>query len=284
MPTSIQIDAHHHFWQISRGDYDWMTDEVADIRHDILPQDLAPHLAKHGITGTVVVQAAASVAETEFLLGLAETCDFIRGVVGWVDLEATDAPHVFDRLQTSPKLKGLRLTLQDIEKTDWILSPAVGVNLAAMATRGLRLDALIQPRHLQVMAQVARALPDLQIVVDHCAKPVISGGADAGDLWRSGMAQLAEQPNVWCKISGLANEAGPEWSAAPLQPVVDHVVRHFGADRLMWGSDWPVLNLVGDYAAWRGVSAQLFEGRSPSERDAIFGGTACKFYQLEAGQ
>jgi L-fuconolactonase len=284
MPVPEKIDAHQHFWQISRGDYDWMTDEAAEIRHDILPSDLAPLIARQGITGTVAVQAAATVAETEFLLGLAENAAFIKGVVGWVDLEDPAAPQTMDRLLHSPLFKGVRPMLQDIEDTDWIARPQVAANLAAMADRGLRLDALVLPRHLDVLAAVAADLPELAIVIDHCAKPEIAGGADAGDAWRAGMARLASLPNLMCKISGLANEAGPGWNADRLAPVAAHVLQQFGADRVMWGSDWPVLNLAGDYNRWCAISEQLFASLSATDRAAVYGGTATRFYGLERDQ
>ena len=284
MPHSVQIDAHQHFWQISRGDYDWMDDSVAAIAHDILPDDLAPLLAQHGIAGTVLVQAAATVAETDFMLGLADVTPLIKGVVGWVDLTDMLAPATLDRLMQSPYFKGVRPMLQDIEDIDWILQPSVMTNLAAIAERGLRFDALIQPRHLDVIAQVAAALPDLPIVINHCAKPMIANGADAGNSWRAGITRLVDSPNVFCKISGLANEAGPGWSADNLQHVVDHVLKKFGPNRCMWGSDWPVLNLVGSYTWWRDVTVELFDDLSPAACAAVCGQTAVQFYGLELGK
>lgn len=284
MAAPLKIDAHQHFWQISRGDYDWMTDDVAEIRHDILPDDLAPLIARQGITGTVAVQAAATVAETEFLLALARKSGFIKGVVGWVDLEDADAPQTMDCLMQSPFFKGVRPMLQDIEDTNWISRPKVVANLAAMADRGLRMDALVLPRHLDVLAEVAAGLPELAIVIDHCAKPEIAGGSDAGDSWREGMARLAKLPNLMCKVSGLANEAGTGWNAGWLEPAVAHVLLQFGADRVMWGSDWPVLNLAGNYQQWCAVSEQLFAGLSERDRSAILGGTAFRFYGLELDQ
>ncbi|WP_035266871.1 amidohydrolase [Ahrensia sp. 13_GOM-1096m] len=281
MPQTAKIDAHQHFWQISRGDYTWMTDEVADIRHDILPKDLEPILARHAIAGTVVVQAAATIAETEFLIGLAAQNSFIKGVVGWVDLDDENAPDIMKQLSHAPILKGVRPMLQDISDTNWIKRPQVIKNLHALANQGLRLDALVVPRHLDVLADIAQQIPNLPIVIDHCAKPVIANGADAGDAWRDGMAKLALLPNVFCKISGLANEAGPHWNAAQLQPIIDHVISHFGAKRVMWGSDWPVLNLAGDYDQWRSVSDQLLSNVSQTDRDEIYGGTATRFYSLE---
>ena len=260
MSTSPKIDAHQHFWQISRGDYDWMTDGVADIRRDTLPADLSPLLAKHDIAGTVVVQAAATIAETEFLLRLAKDTPFIKGVVGWVDLEDPACPSVLDHLMVSSVFKGVRPMLQDIEDTNWILRPTVMANLAAIAERGL---------------------PHLPIAIDHCAKPVIAGGADAVNTWRDGMARLAALPNTRCKISGLVNEAGPGWNAQSILDVVTYVVDHFGSNRTMWGSDWPVLNLAGDCAQWRAVSDTLFADLNDLDKADIYGGTATRFYGLE---
>lgn len=277
----MQIDAHQHFWHISRGDYDWMNDEVVAIRRDILPPDLAPTLARHGIDGTVLVQAADTVAETDFMISLAARADFIKGVVGWVDLEQPSAPDELDRLSQSAVFKGVRPMLQDIADTDWILRPAVRANLAEVAHRGLRFDALVQPRHLPAILEVAKTHPTLPIVIDHCAKPVIAGGTDAGDGWRGDMATLAGQSNVFCKVSGLANEYGGGWSADTLRPVVSHVLDAFGPDRIMWGSDWPVLELAGTYDGWRAAAATLFDGLSGADRAAVMGGTATRFYGLE---
>ncbi|MEO9620539.1 MAG: amidohydrolase family protein [Lentilitoribacter sp.] len=280
MSTSYQIDAHQHFWQIERGDYDWMDDSVSAIRRDIFPPDLSPLIKKHEIDGTVVVQAAASIAETQFILALAERNDFIKGVVGWVDLENSEAANTLDRLLASQFFKGIRPMLQDIPDTAWIMHPTVIANLKKVANRSLRLDALITPRHLEVILQLSEKLPQLQIVIDHCAKPEFTKDEGAQIMWRNGMTKLAERPNVMCKISGLANEAGPDWNAVKLKPYIDHVIETFGPNRLMWGSDWPVLNLVGDYTRWREVSAELLKDLSDQERSAIYGGNAIKFYDL----
>lgn len=281
MARAVHIDAHQHFWQISRGDYHWMDDSVSAIRHDTMPHDLAPLIKRHDIEGTVVVQAAATVAETRFILELAKHTEFIKGVVGWVDLESPEAPSTLDRLMTIPFFKGVRPMLQDIADTNWILRPAVLANLKEVSERGLRLDALITPRHLNSVAELADHVPDLNIVVDHCAKPEIADRSEPGQAWRDGMTKLANKPNIMCKISGLANEAGPTWSAEKLRPTTDHIMEVFGSGRIMWGSDWPVLNLVGDYSRWRNVTAELLAQLSDEERTAIYGGNAIKFYGLK---
>lgn len=271
------IDAHQHFWRIARGDYSWMDDSVADIRRDILPTDLAPMAADCGVVGTVVVQAAPTLAETEFLLSLADAHPLIRGVVGWLDLEG-DVPAQIARLD-HPALRGIRPMLQDIADTDWILRPAVIEGLGHIARAGLRLDALITPRHLSVIDTLAHRLPELAIIVDHCAKPVFAG-SDPGDDWRKGLGRLAAHPHITCKISGLANEFGPGWSAQSLTPVFEHALTCFGANRLMWGSDWPVLDLAGDYPGWLRCAQDMAAGLSPDERSALFHDTAARIYDL----
>lgn len=274
-----RIDAHQHFWRIDRGDYGWMDDSTAAIRRDMLPLDLASHLSQHGIAGTILVQAAPTEAETEFLLGMARDTPFVRGVVGWADLEAPDLDARLDVL-ADPMLRGLRPMLQDIEETDWILRPAVLDGLRTMATRGLRLDALVQPRHLTALTEVAATIPDLSIVVDHCAKPAIVDGADPGETWRAEMTRLAEHDQVCCKLSGLANEAGPGWTADALRPVAEHVIAAFGPERVMWGSDWPVLDLAGSYDRWAIATAALLSDLDDDARAQVMGGTAARFYGL----
>ncbi len=271
------IDAHQHFWRIARGDYFWMDESVAQIRRDLLPPDLAPLAKAAGVTGTVAVQAAPTLEETEFLLALADETPSILGVVGWIDLTG-DVPAQLARL-AHPRLRGIRPMLQDIEDTDWILRPDVVAGLRHVAAAGLRLDALITPRHLEVIDRLARLIPDLPIVIDHCAKPVFEAG-DPGDAWRGGMAALAAHPQVFCKLSGLANEFGPGWSATALLPVFDHVLTVFGPERVLWGSDWPVLELAGQYADWIEAAREMAADLPPPAQEALFGGTARRFYGL----
>lgn len=273
------IDAHQHFWRIARGDYGWMTDQVAPIRRDILPADLEPLARTAGVTGTVLVQAAPTLDETQFLLALADRSPLIRGVVGWIDLTG-DVAAQLSRI-AHPALRGIRPMLQDIDDTRWILQDGVIDALRQVAGAGLRLDALITPFHLPVIEELAGRVPSLPIVIDHCAKPVFDG-TDPGPDWRRGINALATHPQVFCKLSGLANEFGPGWSADTLRPVFDHVLQAFGPERLMWGSDWPVLELAGTYADWLQVAQTLCADLSDADRAQVFGQTAIRFYDLDA--
>ncbi|WP_240722431.1 amidohydrolase [Poseidonocella sp. HB161398] len=271
------IDAHQHFWQISRGDYGWMDDSVAPIRRDFLPGDLAPLAAAEGVAGSVLVQAAPSLDETRFLLGLAERTPMVLGVVGWIDLEG-DAADQLGAI-AHPLLKGIRPMLQDIPETGWILREKVLDGLEAVRRAGLSLDALVTPRHLEAIDRLAAALPGLPVVIDHCAKPLFSDG-DPGAAWRAGMDRLAAHPQIACKLSGLAGEYGPGWGGAALAPVFGHVLAAFGAERLLWGSDWPVLELSGRYGDWLGTTRALAADLPASAQAEIFGGTARRVYRL----
>jgi L-fuconolactonase len=275
----MMIDAHQHFWRIARGDYTWMDQSVAAIAHDHLPADLAETAAACGVSRTVVVQAAATVAETRFLLDLAETSPLIGAVVGWLDLTGDVAAQLAGIAH--PALRGMRPMLQGIAQTDWILRPDVIAGLRQVARAGLRLDALVTPRHLDVIERLAHTIPELPIVIDHCAKPVFEG-AEPGAAWRDGMRRLSAHPQVYCKLSGLPIEFGDGWSSETLRPVFDHVLTCFGADRVMWGSDWPVLKLAGDYQGWFGAAQDLARDLPAPARAALFGDTAARFYAIPA--
>lgn len=274
-----RVDAHQHYWQIARGDYFWMGPHVQPIIRDVLPADLVPHLSAAGIDRTVVVQAAATVAETEFMLDLADTEPSIAAVVGWVDLGADDVETTLRRLAARPKFRGIRPMLQDIEDTFDILKPKHLAALDLLPKLNLRFDALAQPRHLPVVAAIADHMPELPIVVDHAAKPFIAKGII--EPWASDMAALARRPSVFCKFSGLVTEAGANWSIENLKPYADHLLTCFGPDRLMFGSDWPVVELAASYESWLAAANDLLGGLTPTERDAIFGGTAARFYGID---
>ena len=275
----MRIDAHQHFWQLAARGGSWPPPSLAAIHRDFAPADLAPLLAEYGIAGTVLVQSLPTAADTDYLLALAEKTSFIRAVVGWTDLLAKDAPAAIARLASHGKLKGLRPMLQDLDDDAWIADSALTPALTAMAAHGLRLDALVLPRHLPALLQCARDYPALPVVIDHAAKPPIAE-AEFGH-WREDMAQLAALPNVHCKLSGLVTEARPGWNVDELRPYAAHVLDVFGARRVIWGSDWPVVDLAGGYAAWLAASEALLAHLDQQDRDDIFGLNACRFYGLK---
>lgn len=275
----MRIDAHQHFWQLAARAGNWPPPTLAAIHRDFAPAHLAPLLAAHGIAGTVLVQSLPSEDDTYWLLALAEQNSFIRAVVGWTDLLAPDAAAAIACLASQPKLKGLRPMLQDIDDDQWIANPALAPALAAMVEHGVRLDALVLPRHLPALLQCARDYPLLPIVIDHAAKPPIADAAFGA--WREDMAQLAALPNVHCKLSGLVTEARPGWHVDDLRPYAAHVLDVFGPRRVIWGSDWPVVDLAGGYAAWLAASEALLAHLGQEDRDDIFGRNACRFYGFE---
>jgi L-fuconolactonase len=274
------IDAHQHFWQVARGDYGWLTPEVGAIYRDFGPQDLLPHLRACGIHGTVLVQAAPTLQESLYLLELAEQTPWVLGVVGWIDFEAADALAQIEQLAAHPKLRGIRPMVQDISDDDWLLRPEFGRVFKHIAALGLTFDALIYPRHLPRLLRLLDRHPELRCVVDHCAKPQIALGEF--EPWASELARIARETSAFCKISGLATEAGPDWSESRLQPYVEHVLTAFGPERCLWGSDWPVLERVGTYEAWHRTAQALLAGLDEPARAAVFGGTAIAVYRLDA--
>jgi L-fuconolactonase len=277
---TIMVDAHQHFWSLARADYGWLTPALQPIYRDFGPEELRPVLGRHGIGRTILVQAAPTVAETRFLLDLARRTGFVAGVVGWTDLAAPGAPDAIASLAKEEKLVGLRPMVQDTPDDDWLAQKHLAPAFEAMVRGGLVFDALVLPRHLSRLLGVVERHPALRVVVDHGAKPEIQAGRF--DDWAGDMQRIAEAPNVFCKLSGLATEAGEEWTAATLGPYVDHLLAVFGPGRLIWGSDWPVVELAGGYERWRAATQQLLAPLSAEERDAILGETAARAYRLDA--
>lgn len=279
-PTLRRIDAHQHYWSIVFRDYGWLTPAMGPIYRDFGPTDLHPLLHAAGIDASVLVQAAPSEAETARLLAIARTPGSrVAGVVGWCDLAAADAAARVARLAGEPRLVGLRPMLQDIDDPHWILQPRVRPAIDAMAEHGLAFDALVRPHQLEPLLAFIERHPRLRVVVDHGAKPDIA--ARAFEPWASRIARIARHTAASCKLSGLVTEAGRGWRLEDLRPYVDHLLAEFGPDRLLWGSDWPVLNLTADHAHWVQASETLLASRSAAERAAVFGGNAITFYRLE---
>ena len=278
----MRIDAHHHLWTLARGDYGWLTPELAPIYRDFTLEDLAPHLAAAGIDGTILVQAAPTEAETMFLLDVAAAAGVVHGVVGWSDFDAADAAVRIETLAERKLLVGLRPMVQDIADDDWLLRPTLAPLLETMTRSGLVFDALTKPRHLPRLLQVIDRHPDLSFVLDHCSKPQLMTGEIS--RWRDDIARLAERPNIVCKLSGLVTEAKPDWQIADLREVVNHVCACFGPRRMLWGSDWPVVDLAGGYAKWLNAADTLLADLSPDERASVFGGTAARIYLAGRGR
>ena len=277
-----RIDAHQHFWRMTRGDYAWLTPALGAIYRDFDPDDLAPHLAAHGIAASILVQAAPTDDETGFLLDLADKTAFVAGVVGWTEFAAPDAATAIAGLAAHPLLVGLRPMVQDIADDDWLARPRLAPAFDAMIAHQLVFDALLKPRHLRRLIAVLERHPQLRVVIDHAAKPAIGG--DASTAWRSDIAAVARFPQVACKLSGLVTEAHANWTVDDLRPYAEHLLSCFGAERLIWGSDWPVVNLAADYGRWIAAAEQLMAGLDASAQSQVFGGNAVGMYLSHRGK
>lgn len=272
------IDAHQHFWTITRTDYGWLTPEKETLYRDHLPADLAPLHDAAGIERSVLVQAAPTVAESTFLLEIARETSFVAGVVGWVRLDQGDVGDHLDALQSAGPLVGVRPMIQDLPDDTWMLDASVARGLAEVQRRGLAFDALVFPRHLRHLRVLLDRNPDLRVVIDHGAKPDIAAGAF--DDWAEAMTTIASETHAHCKLSGLVTEAGNDPSEEKIRPYTAHLLECFGAGRLMWGSDWPVVELAGGFAGWWEMTQQLLGERNDAERAAILGESAASFYRL----
>ncbi|HEV7328208.1 MAG TPA: amidohydrolase family protein [Bosea sp. (in: a-proteobacteria)] len=272
----MRIDAHQHFWSLARGDYGWLTPALGVIHRDFGPADLGPLLTAHGIERTILVQAAPTEAETAYLLDIAAKTPFVAGVVGWTDFNAQKVGEQIAALGSDPLLVGLRPMVQDIADDDWLARSELAPAFDAMIAHGLVFDALLKPRHIAPMLKVLKRYPDLACVIDHGAKPDLVSGDLAA--WRDGMSALAEHPRLTCKLSGLVTEAGPDWALETLRPVVEHLLATFGPERLIFGSDWPVVTLRAPYAQWFEAAETLLAGLTEAQRAAVFGGNAQKLY------
>ncbi|WP_094782137.1 amidohydrolase family protein [Paraburkholderia ribeironis] len=276
----MPIDAHQHYWDPARGDYGWLTPELKILYRPFGPADLAPLRERAGVERTVVVQAAPTLDESRYLLDLARHEPSIAGVVGWVPLLLPAAPAMIEALAREPKFKGVRPMLQDLPDDAWIANPDLAPAIDALIAHDLAFDALIYARHVEHVETFAARFPALRIVVDHGAKPPIRDGGAGDPAWRDAITRLARLPKVHCKLSGLVTEASPGWTEETLRPYVEHLLASFGPARLMWGSDWPVLDLNGDYLLWHSVATTLLASLSDTEQDAVFGANAAAFYRL----
>jgi len=276
----MKIDSHQHFWRYDAARDAWITDSMALLKRDFLPEHLAPELAANGIDASIAVQAGQSENETVFLLQLAEQTKQITGVVGWVDLLS---PHVVDRLEyfsQFPKLRGIRHIAQAEPDDRFLAREDFVQGIAQLSAFGLTYDILIYPQQLPAAIDLVARFPGQRFVVDHLAKPQIKSGRTSP--WAALLTEIAENKNVFCKISGLVTEADwKHWKADDFKPYLDVVFNAFGPDRVMFGSDWPVCLLAATYAEMKGLINGYVSVFSQSDQDKFFGGNAAHFYGLK---
>jgi L-fucono-1,5-lactonase len=282
MANTVVIDAHHHLWHYSAAEYDWIDDRMAALQRDFLPTDLTAELAKVGVDGAVTVQTRQTLEETRWLLELAQSCEVIRGVVGWAPLAAPEFEDSVAALAMNPKLVGLRHGVQ-AEPKGFLDDASFNRGICALQEIGLVYDLLILESQLEEAIRFVDRHPQQTFVVDHIAKPKIA--AAVLEPWRTQIRELSQRSNVSCKLSGMVTEdSWSSWSMESLRPYFDVVVEAFGPYRLMAGSDWPVCLVAASYPQWWQVLRDYFAGFSKDERDAVFGATATRIYNLESSK
>ncbi|MFZ0745824.1 MAG: amidohydrolase family protein [Terracidiphilus sp.] len=278
----MRLDAHQHFWQYNPAEHVWMTDAMAALKRDFLPQDLKPLLAANGFDGSIAVQARQSLEETRWLLELAEQNDSIKGVVGWVDLCSAELAGQLGQFAGHPRLVGVRHIVQDEPDDEFMLRADFRRGIARLAEYSLTYDLLLYPRHLPVAVKLVREFPEQAFVLDHIAKPAIA--EESVEPWEPDLRELAKLRNVSCKLSGMVTEARwKQWRVEDFRRYLDVVFDAFGAERLMIGSDWPVCTLSGDYAATVGIVMDYVGQMRAGERDGILGGNCARFYGVLHG-
>ncbi|HEX4310081.1 MAG TPA: amidohydrolase family protein [Acidobacteriaceae bacterium] len=280
MPAEC-IDAHHHLWKYVPEHYPWMAENMAVLRRDYLADDLAAVAHAAGVTGTVVVQARQRLEETEWLSAIAAHSSLIRGVVGWAPLADESAPAVLEKFAALPKIRGMRHVLHDEPDDFYMLRDDFNRGVAHLHKLNLRYDLLIFEKHLPQTIQFVDRHPHQIFIVDHIAKPRIRDRLLSP--WREQLAQLAQRENVYCKLSGMVTEANwSSWTEADLQPYFETALEAFGPNRLMFGSDWPVLTLAASCSQWIETARRALAALSPHEQQRIFHDTAVEAYGLEA--
>jgi L-fuconolactonase len=274
------VDSHQHFWELGRFAYPWMNPDLGVLYRNYSPLDLESILKQSGVTRTVLVQASNSLAETRWLLSLADSYPFIAGVVGWVDLTDPGLGERLDVLKSNPKFKGVRHLVESEPAEDWLVQPKVLLGLRTLAAHGVSYDLLVHTRHLKHARTVAESCPELRLVIDHMAKPPIRSGAQRE--WEHELGAMASFPNVCCKLSGLVTEANQtSWRPEDLRPFIDCALEYFGPRRMMFGSDWPVCLLAASYDQVLESFRFLLAGLSESAQHAVFAGNATEFYRLQ---
>ena len=272
----MKLDSHQHFWKFDPVRDAWIDSSMKPIQRDFMPDDLKPELVKNGFDGCVAVQADQSEKETRFLLDLAKDYPWIKKVVGWVDLKADDIASKLEQYQSEKQMAGFRVILQSLEP-EAMKDKGFLWGIGLLEKFGFTYDILIYPKHLSAAYNFAKKFPNQSFVVDHLAKPDIKSGEF--ESWSKGISNLAKLPNVYCKVSGMITEANwYHWKPSDFIPYLDFITRSFGTNRLMYGSDWPVCLLAGTYDQVYDLAADYYNGFSPSEKAAIFGLNATRFY------
>lgn len=280
------IDAHQHCWKIGAHGCTWPTPELDVIYRDFELSEARDLAKKRGVTGTVLVQSQQSDADTDYLLAMASRSQFVKAVVGWVDLASPQAPSRISTLAGNPKFRGVRPMLQSLPEDDWILKPQLKVAIDSLLEHHLCFDALVFSRHLSFLNRFTDLYPDLPVVIDHAAKPPLSQfEQDAYRQWQHQLQSIAGKPQVYCKLSGLVTEMAAGQNEVLLKACVDNLLELFGTDRLMWGSDWPVVNLAANpqlagYENWNEVALRLLSDCSAAEKYAITRGNVLRFYRI----
>lgn len=275
----MRIDAHQHFWKFDPVRDSWITDDMSVLRRDFLPGDLQPLLQQHGFDGCVAVQADQSEEETRFLVDLAKENNFIKGVVGWVDLQADNIEERLEHFKQYEVVKGFRHILQGEKQRDLMLHTRFKKGIARLEQFNFTYDILIFPDQLKFTTQLVSSFPRQKFIIDHLAKPCIK--AKQIEEWKKEMLQIAQYENLYCKVSGLLTEADwQNWKKEDLIPYLDVVVEAFGSNRIVFGSDWPVSLLAGSYEKVVGVVADYFASFSKAEQEQFFGQNAIQFYNL----
>jgi L-fuconolactonase len=276
----MRIDAHQHYWKVDRGDYGWLTPELSLLYRDYLPDDLAAHLERHRLDKTIVVQAAPTLAETEYMLSLSDTSDTIAGVVGWLDLNAPDYRERYEQFSRHPKFVGFRVMIQDMPDAAVILQPQFVEALRYFAEKDVPVDLLVVSHQLAPLVELLDRVPGLRGVIDHIAKPRIAEGAL--EPWKTQIAKIAQYPNIYCKLSGMVTEAKhKQWKPGDFNVYIHHVLDVFGTERVMFGSDWPVCLLAASYDQVVDVLAHgLPAAWTEREKSRLFGLNAKQFYKL----
>ena len=276
----MRIDGHQHFWRYNADEYGWIDDSMSGLRRDFLPEDLKREMEAAGFDGAVAVQTRQSLEETRWLLELAASSNHVLGVVGWVDLRSSNVRLQLAEFAGNPKFLGVRHIVQSESDDRFLLQPEFLGGIAALEEFDLTYDILIYPRHLPVAAEFVKRFPRQRFVLDHVAKPLIKSGSL--QPWQSGIRELAQDTNVFCKLSGLVTEADwKNWKSSDFEPYLDVALESFGKDRLMIGSDWPVCTVAGSYSQVMGIVVEYL-GKYPNDvREAMLGGNAERFWKLD---